>query len=235
LETQNPEPDHWHKMPPIDLSPKVIDLVPAFLVIWAVFGIAGSMLFTKSMFRLMSLLEIYLAHALIMGFAGGLTAWYFVCYRPGASLGAGLKIRLTGVRWLLIAGVTGAGLGWASVSIMREGNPVLSQANVRSALGWSICIGYVLLGPVGEEAFYRGLVLPVLIRRFGANTALAFLTVGRATWLAVNTDHITYVFVICFLTELSLSLLRHFSRSLLPSILCNWAVTATFYGLILLA
>lgn len=233
MDNQPPEPDHWHNMPPVDLTPGLRELVPAFLVIWMVYGIAGSLLTSRTILRLMSQLEIGLALALILAVAGGLTAWFFVCHRPRMTLATGLKLRLTGLRWLPFAAIVGALLGWAAAYATRETASEETQMRVRNALGWSICISYLIIGPIGEEAFYRGLVLPVLVRRFGANAALAFLTVGRATWYAVNARNMVSIFVISFLAELALSLLRHFSRSLWPAIVCNWALTAAYYTLIL--
>jgi len=85
---------------------------------------------------------------------------------------------------------------------------------------------------LGEELYYRGLILPALMRRLSPNTGLAVMTVGRALLMgagAVEPDMVWPQFGISFAMELGLGLLRLFSRSLWPSVVANYAMTTVFW------
>jgi len=185
---------------------------------------------------LLSPFETMMAGALFSALAGAVGAWFFVCHRPGLSLRQGMRLTWPGARWMLAAACAGMALGviaaWVSEAI---GLVDRTHGRLDGLVGYGLCVAYLLLGPLGEEAFHRGFVLQALVGKFGANTGIAILTVGRATFIALASENRAAVFMLVFAADLVFALMRHFSKSLWPSIVTNGISTALFYIVIVSA
>ena len=231
-----PPPDSQETIPrpaPRKPVPTLGDVMWAVLVVWFASTMGVSPLFSTANRRLFSTLELVWASSLVVALAGCVAAWFFVCHRPRRPSREALRLQWSGTRWALGGTALGVVLGFATLWATRLDVPSLVAGQVQGLLGHGLFAAYLLLAPAGEEVFYRGLVLPALVGRFGANAGLAVLTVGHATLLAVFSEHAALFFALAFVVELGLSLLRHFSRSLWPSLIANWTRTATFYVVVL--
>jgi membrane protease YdiL (CAAX protease family) len=214
--------------------PTVRQAVVAVLVVTAAYSAGMASVVEPRHLRLFSEPELALVSSLMVAVAGGAMAWFYACLRPGASLRRGWALFWPGRRWVMAGVAFGLLAGTAAAGfrlLMLDGGRL---ARVHDALGYGLMLAYLLVGPLGEEAFYRALILPALTRRFGFNAGLAVLTVSNATLAALGVPNPVAVFAIAFVPELGLGLLRHFSRSLWPSLAANLTLTTVYYALLFL-
>lgn len=151
------------------------------------------------------------------------TSWFVVCRTRGLSLAEGFLIRWVGLRMALLSillGLLAGGLfGFAAQYLTFEDS---LMADLNSTSTGFLALGFMgILFPPFEEMYYRGLVFPVLHRKFGPVLAIVIATLwfGLAHYLQLGNNwvHLSMIVLMGFIW----TLLRHFTGSLLPSILCH--------------
>jgi len=208
----------------------MIVFMAQLLSMWRLIALAAE---TGRLFHLVSAHEVALFEALLGAMVGAGLAWFFVSVRAGAPARTGLALRRPQIAYVAAGLALGLAIGavWAEFLAGRG----LARMRVQGGLGYGLWLGYVALGPMGEELYYRGLILPALMRRLSPNTGLAVMTVGRALLMAAgapDSDMMWPQFGISFTMELGLGLLRLFSRSLWPGVAANYAMTVVFWVLL---
>ena len=209
--------------------PTLGSVLLAVMLVWIAHDVTAPQWHAKGVRHLFSAMELGLATALVVSLAGAAGAWFFVCHRPGVPVRSGMRLHNPGARWLLMAVALGLALGGVAAWTTKLTSPEGLSGHVDGLLGYGMLAAYILLGPIGEEAYYRALILPAFVGRFGANTGLAVLCIGHATLLALFAESVATAFAVAFAVELALSLLWYFSRSLWPSIVANSALTLVFH------
>lgn len=154
--------------------------------------------------------------------------WYFTCRRYGKSLRDGLLLkgaeRNTLKTWACIS-ILAACMAGAVLTVAGEEKGLLVDL-VKQPGGLTALILMALLLPPFEEAYYRGLIQPVLTRKIGAVaaplTALWF-TSAHLVQLWGNWPGVAVIATMAILW----SVLRHRYNSLLPSIVSHWCYNTT--------
>ncbi|HUW62863.1 MAG TPA: type II CAAX endopeptidase family protein [Candidatus Bathyarchaeia archaeon] len=154
--------------------------------------------------------------------------WYFACRRYGKSLRDGLLLkgaeRKTLKKWAYISIFAGC-MAAAALALAGEEEGFLLDL-VKQPGGLAALILMAILLPPFEEAYYRGLIQPVLTRKIGAVavplTALWF-TSAHLAQLWGNWPGVAVIATMALLW----SLLRRRYNSLLPSIVSHWCYNTT--------
>jgi len=154
--------------------------------------------------------------------------WYFVCRKYGRSLCDGFAIRPIRAKsaiGCLALGLLGALLGFVLLTWAEPGDSPMAELS-ESPFGVLVIAVMGLLVPPFEEMYYRGLLYPVLRRRFGSAVSVAVVTV----WFALA--HLQQLFGdwvglgLVFTMGAIWTLQRHLSGSLIPSIITHWTYNA---------
>jgi len=204
-------------------------LIAAVLLNWAAilaitFSVMGGTIEQPDEMSPMNILVISLLSTLVT-FS---IVWYFACRRYGKSLRDGLLLkgaeRKTLKKWACISILAGC-MAAAALALAGEEEGFLLDL-VKQPGGLAALILMAILLPPFEEAYYRGLILPVLTHKMGAVavplTALWF-TSAHLAQLWGNWPGVAVIATMALLW----SLLRHRYNSLLPSIVSHWCYNAT--------
>lgn len=182
--------------------------------------------------------------------------WLFVAYRRGKTFSEALAIRPVALPILLFSialGITTAGL---ATLLPSSGTSMMDKLVGKPGGLWILCVLAVTIAPV-EELYYRGLILPVLTRLgralsrmlfdafdatpgvalrasrwIGATVAIAFVSLwfgalhGPQLW----PDWIGAVYITAMGTIWTLQ--RHFTGSLVPSLISHWLHNALLMAIV---
>ena len=85
----------------------------------------------------------------------------------------------------------------------------------------------VIIAPIVEETFFRGLLYPVLNRRFGFIAAVVLTSFGFALIHASQLRGALWPLVLLFIVGVVLTLTRAFTRSIVPSIVVHMSYNGT--------
>jgi uncharacterized protein len=100
---------------------------------------------------------------------------------------------------------------------------------------WALSIFGVTLAPLFEELFFRGLLYPVLARRFGVVVAVMLTAVGFGLIHAPQLGKAWAPVLVVFLVGLALTITRAVTKSVAAGVLMHVAYNGTISGLIFLA
>jgi len=168
-----------------------------------------------------------------------LVSWLLV-FRPGALSGlpslpganAGAAV-LSGVGWGLLATIGAALVGNAVVYVLErlgvEAAPQIAQQAIAVIEPWLTVLGIVVLAPIAEEVFFRGVVFNALLREGGRRWAY----IGSSALFAVI--HLEPVAMLpLFLLGLALCWVYQRTQNLLAPIAMHATVNGTAVAVVLL-
>jgi len=169
---------------------------------------------------------LYLGASLQWAWAFGV-CWFIARRSHGRPFGEGLAIRR--VRGAAVGASAALGVVAAlAVLALRarfphEGAPGPSP----TPAAWALGVFALLAFPFAEEIYYRGFVFGILARKTGPPAAIGIVTL----WFVVA--HLEQMlgdwvaFGGAFVMGAVLTLQRHVSGSLVPSLVCHWSYNAT--------
>lgn len=141
--------------------------------------------------------------------------WLFACRQFGKGLLEGLAVRAPSGRAMAVTLAVTALLVVGALFLPSSGRSGL-EAILQTTGGLYAFLTIALIAPFVEEAYYRGFLLPILTRRFGSVVAIVVISV----WFgAIHIPQLFPEWILIgwlFLLGLVLTLLRHFTGSLVP-------------------
>jgi membrane protease YdiL (CAAX protease family) len=220
-------------LPPEPPSLGAVDLLIGVAIVWAADFLIGGleialMLFSGGDLRSgempdlspLTLIGLSLTSALFAVFV----SWHFVCVKYRKRFKSGFAILRVSGR--TIAGSVLLGVGGAIVGMFVLGqyaNEESFMAKLISQPGGleAICLLGLLVPPL-EEIYYRGFIFSVLQKKLGAFWAIVIVTAwfGGAHAFQLAGDWVGFAMVVCM--GGLWTLLRHYTRSLWPSIIAHW-------------
>ena len=155
--------------------------------------------------------------------------YYFCCKRKNKSLQEGLFLHLKPPKTLGLFALIGVVMPLATLPVIFTFAPsefyAMDLAKTKSGLIYLFTCA--LLAPVFEETFYRGFIFPFFQSKLNSFWAIAItaLFFGFSHYMNIGNAHILVSLFIFY--GLVLTLIRYYTRSLVPSILTHFVHNLT--------
>ena len=211
-------------------TPSGVDLIIALALIWGFdAAVFAAIVLAFGLKEEAASPAAWLLGALLQWAWAFAVCWYFACRKYRRSFAEGFSIRRVPAAAILMGaaiGILAAALASVLVWHFSQGKGAAPETAVTPTATALFCL-MMLSVPVVEEIYYRSFIYGVLERKTGP--ALAILIV--ALWF--GTAHLTQTYGVWalvpfpYIMGVILTLLRHRTRSLVPSFACHWAYNAT--------